>query len=150
MSRFTKILTISPLPDGSSWYLRHPFGYDVGEKGSGDTVEVPVGYMTDFASVPRLFWILFPRWGKYGNAAVIHDFLYWEQSSSRRETDRIFLEAMGVLNVGTVTRYTLYGAVRAFGWLPWLLSKRRKGKGRDKVVHKEPVKSVDSVNALIG
>ena len=41
MSRFTEILTVSPLPDGRSWVLREPFGYDVGHENSGETIEVP-------------------------------------------------------------------------------------------------------------
>ncbi len=71
MSRFTRALVVSPLADGKTWVLVEPFAYDVGELGSGDTIEVRRGFMTDFASIPRLFWIALPKWGKYGNAAVI-------------------------------------------------------------------------------
>jgi hypothetical protein len=77
MSRFTEELLVSPLPDGRTWVIRRDFGYDVEEEGSGNTINVPIGFKTDFASVPRLLWSIIPRWGKYGNAAVIHDFLYW-------------------------------------------------------------------------
>jgi len=75
MRGFTSLLTVSPLSDGKSWWLRTPFGYDVGREGSGDSVELPVGFVTDFASIPRPLWILLPKWGRYGNAAVVHDFL---------------------------------------------------------------------------
>ena len=34
--------------------------------------------MTDFASVPPVFRSLVSNWGKHGNAAVLHDYLYWE------------------------------------------------------------------------
>jgi hypothetical protein len=104
MSRFTNVLIVSPLPDGKTWYLRRAFGYDVGTEGSGDTINVPIGFLTDFASVPRPLWWLFPRWGRYGNAAVVHDFGYWDQSRKRPEVDRIFLEGMTVLGVGWFTR----------------------------------------------
>ncbi len=40
MSRFTEILTVSPLPNGKSWVLRKPFGYDVGHEDSGETIEI--------------------------------------------------------------------------------------------------------------
>ena len=62
MSRFTEILTVSPLPNGRSWVLRQPFGYDVGHKDSGETIEVPAGFTTDFASIPRFLWGILPCW----------------------------------------------------------------------------------------
>ncbi|MCK4806300.1 MAG: DUF1353 domain-containing protein [Candidatus Aegiribacteria sp.] len=82
MSVFTEQLIVSPLSDGKTWVILRPFSYDVGNVGSGDTVRVRTGFMTDFASIPRLLWIFLPRWGKYGNAAVIHDWLYWTQKRS--------------------------------------------------------------------
>ena len=85
MSRFTDTLLVSPLADGKTWILRKEFGYDVGAKGSEDQVNVPALFMTDFASVPRLLWAVLPRWGRYGNAAVIHDFCYWAQERTRAE-----------------------------------------------------------------
>lgn len=77
MSRFTDILTVSPLADGQTWVIRRDFGYDIGTEGSGNSIDVPIGFMTDFASVPRPLWALLPKWGKYGNTAVIHDYCYW-------------------------------------------------------------------------
>ncbi len=119
MSRFTDSLIVSPLSDGRTWIILRPFGYDIGRAGSGDTVEVKIGFMTDFASIPRLFWIVLPRWGKYGNAAVVHDWLYWKQTRSRKESDRIMLEGMKVLRVPKWQKYPIYIAVRAFGCLAW-------------------------------
>ena len=43
MSRFTRALIVSPLADGRTWVLVEPFSYDVGELGSGDTIEVSRG-----------------------------------------------------------------------------------------------------------
>ncbi len=97
MSRFTESLVVTPLPDGKTWILLCDIGYAVGEEGSNDVVDVPIGFHTDFASVPRPLWAFLPRWGKYGNAAVIHDYLYWEQSRPRKESDSILLEGMEVL-----------------------------------------------------
>ena len=79
MSRFTEMVTVSPVPDGKTWAIVEPFGYEVGSKGSGETVDVPAGFQTDIASVPRPFWPWLPRWGRYGNAAILHDYCYWEQ-----------------------------------------------------------------------
>lgn len=119
MSFFTESLVVSPLSDGRTWVILRPFSYDVGIEGSGDTVRVRTGFMTDFASIPRLLWIFLPCWGKYGNAAVIHDWLYWSQKRSRKEADSIMLEGMTVLEVPVWQKYSIYSAVRAFGWLAW-------------------------------
>ena len=149
MSRFTKILTVSPLADGRHWFLREEFGYDVGAEGSEDTVNVPEGFMTDFASVPRPLWWLFPRWGRYGNAAVIHDFCYWDQRRIRKEADGILFEAMGVLAVGTITRYLLYWCVRFFGGWAWWMASRRKRAGCIKIAIRPPAKSIDTWKELV-
>ena len=126
MSRFTEPLVVTPRPDGKTWIILSDFGYGVGSEGSGDVINVPIGTYTDFASVPRLLWTILPKWGKYGNAAVIHDWLYWEQKRSRREADQIFLEGMEVLNVVAWQRTAIYRAVRMFGWLAWNSNRRKK------------------------
>jgi hypothetical protein len=149
MSRFTKILTVSPLGDGRTWFLREEFGYDIGSEGSGDSIDVPVGFLTDFASVPRPFWWLFPTWGRYGNAAVIHDFCYWQQEIDRRRSDQIFLEAMRVLGVGPITRTLLFSAVRVFGGIPWWRARRQRDGGFDKVSARMPVHAAETALDLM-
>ena len=119
MSRFTEPLVVSPRPDGKTWIILSDFGYEIGHVGSGNEIDVPIGFWTDFASVPRPLWVIFPRWGKYGNATVIHDWLYVDQSRTRRESDLILLEAMGVLSVSPWQKYPIYWAVRLFGWIAW-------------------------------
>jgi hypothetical protein len=126
MSRFTEPLVVTPLPDGKTWIILNDFGYEIGEEGSGNTIDVPVGTYTDFASIPRTLWAVFPRWGKYGNAAVIHDWMYWDQSRSRKEADDIFLEGMEVLKVPKWKRRAIYFAVRTFGWIAWNSSRVTK------------------------
>ncbi|MEA3346671.1 MAG: DUF1353 domain-containing protein [Candidatus Auribacterota bacterium] len=131
MSVFTENLVVSPLPDGRTWVLRKKFSYDVGREGSGETIKVSVGFVTDFASVPRVFWWIFPKWGKYGNATVIHDYLYWTQQEkySRKRADEIFLEGMrDALGVSTIKAYLLYYFVRAGGWMAWRKNKKDKQK----------------------
>jgi len=136
MSAFTENLIVSPLPNGKTWVLRKDFSYDVGEEGSGETIKVPAGFITDFASVPRLFWIFFPKWGKYGNAAVIHDYLYWVQESKypKKKADEIFLEGMFVLNVKKCTAKILYWSVKYFACLAWKGNKKDKAKGVNKFI----------------
>ena len=126
MSRFTEPLVVTPLPDGKTWIILNDFSYEIGEEGSGNIINVPIGTYTDFASIPRTLWAVFPRWGKYGNAAVIHDWMYWDQSRSRKEADDIFLEGMEVLQVPAWKRRAIYSAVRTFGRIAWNSNQKKK------------------------
>jgi len=119
MSSFTTPLVVSPLPDGRHWKLVFQFCYDVGNKDSGDRITVPVGFITDFASSPPPIWWLIPPWGKYGKAAVIHDYLYQLGIRTRKEADDIFRESMLVLGVAPWRVSLMYWGVRIFGWLAW-------------------------------
>lgn len=115
MSSFTKELIATPLDDGKTWVIREEFQYDVGAKGSGDSVIVPVGFVTDFASIPKIFWSLLPNWGPYGKAAIIHDYLYFSHNRSKKEADNIFYEGMLVLNVPKWKASLIYQCVHLFG-----------------------------------
>lgn len=134
MSQFTDVLLVSPMDDGKSWVVMRGFGYALGSEYSGNVIEVPKGFVTDFTSVPRVFQWLVPRWGKYGNAAIIHDWLYWQQDLPRREVDLVFLEAMGVMRVFPLTKHLIYRAVRIFGWYAWLRNRADRESGFNRVL----------------
>lgn len=114
MSSFTSPLEFE-LVGRRLYCLTRSFEYHVGALNSGIVISVPAGFVTDLASVPRLFWSVFPPDGDYAKAAVIHDYLYASGQYSRLWADEIFNEAMGVLGVNPVTRWLIYKAVRLFG-----------------------------------
>lgn len=128
MSRFTDALLVSPLADGKTWVVMRPFGYEVGTEGTGD--------------IPRALWIFLPKWGTYGNATVIHDWLYCEQRRLRAEADAIFRQAMAVLGVRTVVKHLMYWAVRSFGWLAWYRNQADRAEGFDRVLDTVQFKAV--------
>ena len=83
---------------------------------------VPKGFETDFASIPRFFQRVLPVNDDHRLAAVVHDYLYStkgrlpDKNIDREMADKIFLEAMKVLNVSYWKRQSMYRAVRLFGW----------------------------------
>src|SRR5581483_3844288 len=87
MSRFTDDLTITQTRNWHRWRLEQKLIYEVGAEGSGRMIEVPHGFVTDGASIPRPLWWLLPTWGTYSRAAVIHDYLYvlLEAKASHKE-----------------------------------------------------------------
>lgn len=117
--------------DGSKWRVLKPFEYHLGAPDSDEVIVVPSGFLTDFASIPRGLWNLLPPTGLYGKAAVLHDWLYQHRTVTviarpprvrlvdRGEADHVLKEAMEVLGVGRMTRWTIYAGIRAGGWLTW-------------------------------
>lgn len=114
MSSFRTPLVTETLDDGVTERLVYGFRYDT-ELLPGGAVFVPAGFETDYASVPRGLWNIFPKKGRYSKAAVLHDFLYRKTGVPRDLCDRIFLEAMETSGVNWFTRHTIYRAVRLFG-----------------------------------
>lgn len=100
--------------DGRNYKVLRPFVYQVRH---GETITVPKGFVTDFASVPRLLWRVLPPTGHYGKAAVVHDYLYRTTSMdyTRAEADLVFYEAMEDLGVNAWVSKLMYWAVRCFG-----------------------------------
>jgi Protein of unknown function (DUF1353) len=57
-------------------------------------IVVPAGFVTDFASTRRAIWAVLPPVGRYQLAAVVHDFLYWDQGCTREQADTLLWVAM--------------------------------------------------------
>jgi hypothetical protein len=96
-------------------------------------VDVPPGFVTDFASIPRPFWAFLPPDGQYAYAAVVHDYLYWVQDRPREECDDIFKFAMEDLKVGGATIGTIHIALRLGGAGSWDVNKRAKQQGEKRI-----------------
>lgn len=112
---FVTDLVVAPMPDGRRWYLKAPLIWE-DEHGR---VEVPAGFLNDFASVPRFFWWFISPWGKHGRAAVIHDWKYWIRDCERAEADGLFRRIMKHSGQILAIRFVMWAMVRAFGWLAW-------------------------------
>lgn len=101
------------------WQLVDAFYFYFDENKKEEGVIVPECFITDFASVPRALWAIFPPIGLYSKAAVMHDYLYQNGENfgyDRRFCDKMLLEAMRALDVFLLTRYCMYIGVRLFGW----------------------------------
>ena len=94
----------------------------------GDRFVVPVGFQTDFATVPRfVHWLVLP-YGAYTRAAVLHDWLLtdlatWSRTdpaarqgaeplATSRDIDGIFRRVMQELGVPWSKRWVMWTAVR--------------------------------------
>jgi hypothetical protein len=102
--------------------LTKSFFYYFSESDKEKGVNVPKGFVTDYASIPRLALPLIPKIGRTRKAAVLHDWLYSKDCDlhiSREKADKIFLDAMRILSVKKWRQYLIYCMVRLFGWLKY-------------------------------
>jgi hypothetical protein len=103
-------------------------------------VEVPVGFVTDLASIPPIFYSILRPDGNYAFAAIVHDYLYWAQALERDVADRIFKFSMQELGVGTFTTNILYRAVRIAGQAAWNENAKLKSQGEKRILKTFPDK----------
>jgi len=69
------------------------------------------GYESNGATIPRIFWTVFPPFSpRYRTACVIHDYLC--QKEKYVKADRYFDEILRKSSVGTFTRVSLVSGVR--------------------------------------
>lgn len=105
--------------DGKNFRIVHEFDYHT-DVGKLNVVRIPAGFITDFASIPQIFWNILPPTGKYGKAAVVHDYLYRTWGiATKAEADWVLLEAMKALGVGWLTRTIIYSGVHFGGGLSY-------------------------------
>lgn len=109
--------------DGKYWRLLQPLVFDSDDYGF---IKVPTGFKTDFASVPRIPLV----YSMFGNtshsSAVIHDYLYsGEKKISRKDADKIFIEAMESQNQSKWRRKPMFWAVRLFAGFAFDKEKKR-------------------------
>lgn len=121
------------------YFLREPIKWspDQGQE-SLNSVSVPVGFVTDFASIPRIFWSLLPPDGIYAYAAIIHDYLYWQQITKREDADLIFKHVMEDFKVSTVMVEIIYSAVRLGGQSAWNSNAKLRGNGERRILKAFP------------
>lgn len=114
----------------NKWRLLAPLTYE----GRRDVFEVPEGFETDFASIPKPFWSIISPLGKHKKAAVLHDYLYSEhpevitdlpgggstyQSITRKDADGLFRRSAKQLGVRKSRAWVMWKAVRWFGGSRW-------------------------------
>ena len=94
------------------------------------TLTIRAGFVTDGASVPRGLWNVLPPFGRYSQAALLHDWLYYSGEYTRAAADRLFLDAMRSCGVPLWKRWVMYSGVRMGGWVAW--NRYRSGQGHDR------------------
>ena len=123
MSEFLTELDAKLKDDDKIWVIDSPLIYQSDILGK---IEVPAGFETDFASVPRipLFYTLFGD--RAHRESVVHDYLYRSDSkpwASCQMANDVFLEAMKCRGKSWAIRYPMYWGVCLGGNLSYHVRK---------------------------
>jgi hypothetical protein len=129
---------VQPFNDGQQWVVTAPLSYRIGE--TDYVITVPAGFVTDFASIPRVFHSLLSPTDRPGCGGIVHDFLYWEQSCTREQADWILMLAMMESGVDAVTRNLVYKVVDWFGENAWEMNRQERNTGLPRVIPPEFMK----------
>lgn len=111
------------LPKQERWCCRKPLLVKTTElvwyRDAVTYIEIPAGFKSDLASIPRpLWWVLASPWD-IALEALFHDLFYQEQTVKRRVADQTLLSMMEDRSVPWAVRWTVYLGVRVGGWVAW-------------------------------
>lgn len=86
----------------------------------GGVIKVSKGFVSDGASVPQIFWNMFPPFGKYLESAVVHDMLCKAGKNGlpicdSKTAHNIFDEALEVQGIPFLKRKTMAWSVKLLG-----------------------------------
>jgi hypothetical protein len=121
--------------DGSdqiAWLLE-PLRYEIGT--TGIAIEVPDGFVTDYASIPQAFWSLgLATRGTYSRAAIIHDYLYWSQSCTKEQADHLMVLAMKESDVEGWKRNAIQAGLWIGAQKAWDDDKAERGESLPRII----------------
>lgn len=109
------ILKILP---GGDWQLMEPLIYFHGQYGE---IIVPSGFITDLASIPRIFHrIVNPCKTGTRRPAIVHDYLYSGATPlTRYQADLMLYDALRECGINWLLANAMYYAVRMGGASHW-------------------------------
>jgi len=137
------VTILVPFAEQMNWIVWKDIGWMPDTSDGPDVVRVDVerGFVTDLASIPSYLAPILRKSGKFSNAAIYHDWLYWRQAeagSTREVADRVFDRAMNDMGVDAVTRNLIWAGVRVFGGDAWEENAKEKASGGKRILKKFP------------
>ena len=129
---------MQPLEDDKTWVLLAPLVYQ--SVILNTTLEIPAGYTTDLASVPRLP-IVYYFWGNLAHhEAIPHDWIYGTHIVSKKLADLVFLEAMKARNKKRWIYEPMYLAVKYGGAKSYRDGVEKFKRQNPQIPYPEPLK----------
>ena len=95
-----------------NWVLIEPLIY---RKKDGEIINVPAGFVTDLATIPKFLHMIIGPAGPYSKSAVLHDYLLHEDNKKASMIHDLFFEAMVLDGVPGRLAKIMFNAVKTFG-----------------------------------
>ena len=128
--------------DNKFWITVEDMVYVIGS--TDDRIVVPKGFVTDFASIPQALWSLgLTPYGQYSRATIVHDYLYWSQSCTRAQSDRLLVIAMKESRVSAFDEILVYEGVDKGGMGPWNANAAERNEGLPRIVPEAYLRPAD-------
>ncbi len=115
--------------------VTRPFAFGLTGQDDPNRIVVPAGFCSDGASVPLFFRGMMDSWGRFAQAAIVHDLIYSTHVLSRATADRILHDAIeatdgvagpdGAPGNARRTADLAYWGVRVGGWYAYRFGKSR-------------------------
>ncbi|MBT1508870.1 DUF1353 domain-containing protein [Bradyrhizobium sp. SRL28] len=131
------VLSVTRFAD-AFWYLNKRIDWTPSPGQTLPSVSVPAGFVTDFASIPRALWTALPRDGDYVWAAIVHDYLYWYQTTTREIADSVLNAAMIDFKIPAANRVAIYQGVHLGGESSWIGNSKLKYNGEKRLLKRFP------------
>lgn len=148
--RFRGLPIMTEYIDGRKWRLSHDVAYLLsGGNFANCWTTARIGFVFDWASIPRPLWRLLPPAGDsnqpYGAAALFHDWLYVHQQiegkdCTRKDADAAFREIMLYVGVSRWRATVMHWAVRLGGWRGW---RRNRNEALNGPVRRDPAEAIN-------
>ncbi|MFC3939168.1 DUF1353 domain-containing protein [Pseudomonas gingeri NCPPB 3146 = LMG 5327] len=116
---FESDLELRHRPGHTRWQVVRPLQYVTLD---GRRIQVPIGYLSDLASVPRLArWLIDREEPAARRPSVLHDRIYTHETHrfTKAEADRIFYDALREEGMNTALAWLMWQAVRIGGRGTW-------------------------------
>ena len=137
--KFLSALRMSPYFGCKNWCLIEEFKFEYEDI----IFTIPKGFITDGASVPKIFWNILSPWGIYSPAAVAHDWLYYSQTTTKDFADDMLMAGMKKLGTSALECNIIYGAVNKAGQSAWDENKKKKEIGFIRIAQDIPTSVMD-------
>jgi hypothetical protein len=92
------------------YMVSHPLRY-ITDDGKHKII-VPAGFITDLASIPSVLWWWESPHETTLAPAILHDYLYWQQTCTKDESDAVMYLAMKKLELSFTKRELIYAGIR--------------------------------------
>lgn len=117
--------------DPPIFMVAHPLKFK--PSNSPYSIVVPVGFVTDLASIPRFLWWWSAPHEETLGPAILHDFLYWQQTCTKDEADALLYVSLRNVGVGANRALAIYTGVRtSAGTRSWEKNSEKRLSGESR------------------